>query len=58
MAFSATTESTKIGLELGGSTFESALIIGVTLALFHSLGMIPVDITKLNMCQVSGNECK
>ena len=58
MAFSAITESTKIGPELAGSTCESALKIGVTLALFYSLGMIPVEITKLNTCQVSGNECK
>ena len=33
-----------------GSTFESALKIGVARALFQSLGMIPVEITKLKIC--------
>ena len=62
MAFSkslAITESTEIVL-LAGSTFESALKIGVTLALFQSLGIIPLEITKLKICvredAMDGNE--
>ena len=45
---------------MAGSTFESLLKIGVILALFQSLGIIPLEITKLKICvredAIDGNE--